>query len=222
MKTALITGTSRGIGKALAEKFMAEGWFVVGTAVSGLNLPNTDKFAGYDLDLSSHESISAFAEKIISEKIKIDLLINNAGVVEDEFDEAVIVSKLRKTFEVNLFGLIDLTEQLLPSVVSGGQVFNISSTAGMLSKELRKFNYPCYKISKTALNMYTRVLAGNLAEKDIFVASVHPGWVKTDMGGAEADLVPEDAAIYIYDFAKKKKSISDSGLFWFKSEKLPW
>lgn len=222
MKTILITGTSRGIGKALAEKFMSEGWFVIGTAVSGLNLVDSDKFEGYDLDLSSSKSIETFARALSQKKIHLDMIINNAGIVVDEFDEAVVMEKFRKTMEVNLFGLIDLTERLLPLLSDGGQIFNMSSTAGELGKELRPFKYPSYKISKTALNIYTVTLASRLMNKGSFVASIHPGWVKTDMGGEEADLTPEEAAGYIYDFAKKEKPMSETGKFWFKGEKIAW
>ena len=222
MKTIVITGTSRGIGKALAEKFMAEGWFVIGTAVSGLNLVDSDHFQGYDLDLSSPQSIEAFANEIISKKTPINMIINNAGVVLDEFDESVVMKKFRKTMEINLFGQIDLTERLLPLLAVGGQIFNMSSTAGELGKELKPFKYPSYKISKTALNMYTVTLASRLMGKGSFVASIHPGWVKTEMGGGEATITAEEAAGYIYDFASKQKPISDTGKFWFKGEVLSW
>lgn len=222
MKTALITGTNMGIGKALAEKFIAEGWFVIGTCVSGLNLEDSQSFKGYDLDLSSPKSIDGFVRTLVSEKRRIDLLINNAGVVMDEFDESVIMAKFRQTLEVNLFGPIDLTERLIPLLNKGAQVLNMSSTAGVLSKELRVFKYPSYKISKTALNMYTRTLAGRLAAQGIFVASIHPGWVKTDMGGSDADMSPEQSALDIYMFVIKEKPLSDTGFFWFKGEKLAW
>ena len=223
MKTAVITGTSQGIGRALAEKFMAEGWFVIGTAVSGINISDSINFKGYDLDLSLTESISSFASSLIEQGVVIDMLINNAGVCLDEFNDYVDMQKLRDTFEVNFFGLVDLTERLLPLLNKGAQVFNMSSTASMLSKELdlsRK--YPAYKISKAALNMYTRTLAARLLSKGQFVASIHPGWVKTNMGGGVADLTPAEAAAYIYDFASKEKDMTDTGFFWFKGERLDW
>ena len=222
MKTALITGTSRGIGRALAQRLMSQGWFVVGTAVSGVNLPDSGAFASYDLDLASPESIARLADALAARGTKIDLLVNNAGVCVDEFESAVDMKKLRETFEVNFFGLVDLTERVLPLMAERSQIFNMSSTAGMLGKPLRPFSYPAYKISKTAVNMYTRTLASRYMDKGIFVASLHPGWVKTDMGGGEADMSPEEAADHIYRFAEKEKPMSDTGLFWFKGERLEW
>jgi NAD(P)-dependent dehydrogenase (short-subunit alcohol dehydrogenase family) len=80
--------------------------------------------------------------------------------------------------------------------------------------------YPCYKISKCALNMYTRTLASRLNEDKITVSSVHPGWVRTEMGGEDADMSPEEAAAHIYELAIKPPK--ESGQFWFKGEKMSW
>jgi NAD(P)-dependent dehydrogenase (short-subunit alcohol dehydrogenase family) len=202
---------------------MSQGWYVVGTAVTGMNLPDSGAFKGYDLDLGSPESIARFADALSAKQIRIDFLMNNAGVCTDEFSDHVDMQRLRETFEVNFFGLIGLTESLLPLISDHGQIFNMSSTAGMLSKDLDlSKRYPAYKMSKTAVNMYTRTLAARLMSKGQFVASVHPGWVKTDMGGGEADLSPDEAASQIYEFAVKEKPISDTGLFWFKGERLDW
>ena len=100
---------------------------------------------------------------------------------------------------------------------------NISSTAGSLSLvgKVSHFmgHYPAYKISKAALNMYTCVLALELANTGIIVSSVHPGWVKTDIGGQEADLTPQQAAEGIYTVATMRP---ESGGFWFAGEPLPW
>jgi NAD(P)-dependent dehydrogenase (short-subunit alcohol dehydrogenase family) len=79
-------------------------------------------------------------------------------------------------------------------------------------------HYPSYKISKTAINMYTRTLALRLKDQ-VTVSSVNPGWVKTDMGGEDADITPEEATENIFKFAISKP---DSGLFWFNGEMMPW
>ena len=225
MKTILITGIGRGIGKALAEKFLAEGYFVIGTYFSKPLSYTHENLLSYKLDLSSAENIETCSKEILETKRKIDILINNAGVLEDEDETQVIVEKLRKTLEVNLIGTIDFTEHIIPLLNKGGHIINISSTASSL--EMTGFAvashhpgyYPAYKISKTALNMYTRTLAMRLHENSITVSSVHPGWVKTDMGGLEADITPEEAAKNIYNLAISEP---ETGQFWFNGEKLPW
>ncbi len=224
MKTVLITGVSKGIGQALMEKFLKEGFDVIGTIYGGIVPGARERLSLFDLDVSAPQSIASCAEKILSTGKKIDILINNAGVLIDEEETAVVVDKLRRTLEVNLIGLIDFTERLIPAVATGGHLINISSTAGSLeltgtAESHFPNHYPCYKISKTALNMYTRTLAFRLKKDDITVSSVNPGWVKTDMGGDEADLTPDEAADGIYSIAVSKP---ETGGFWFKDERLPW
>ncbi|MDO8466604.1 MAG: SDR family NAD(P)-dependent oxidoreductase [bacterium] len=219
----LITGTDKGIGKALAEKFLAEGHFVFGAYLSEA-FPASDASASHQLDLSSPESIAECAKKISESGKKIDILINNAGILLDEDETRVLVDKLRETLEVNLIGTIDFTERVIPMIPKGGHIVNISSTAGSLEfagtgKSHHPYHYPSYKISKAALNMYTRTLATALKDSEIIVSSVHPGWTKTAMGGQEADITSEEAAAGIYKFAISKP---ETGLFWFKGERLPW
>lgn len=223
MLNVLITGTSKGIGKALTQKFLAEGHFVIGTYLSEAPLPDRNSVF-YQLDLSSPKSIAKCSEQIVASGKKIDILINNAGVLLDEEETGVVVDLLRKTLEINLIGTIDFAERMIPLLNNGGHVLNISSTAGSLelageAKSHYPYHYPAYKISKSALNMYTATLANKMKKYDITVSSVHPGWVKTDIGGAEAEMSPEEAADGIYGVAMSRP---ETGQFWFKGEKLPW
>ena len=224
MKKVLITGVGKGIGQALAQKFLDEGYVVIGTTLSGSSDFEDRHFSCYRLDLSSPKSISACAEKVRKAEGKIDILINNAGVLLDEEETSVKPGILRKTLEVNLIGTIDFTEHIIPFVRTRGHIVNISSTAGSLALTSKNVShhphhYPAYKISKTALNMYTRTLAQALKNKGIAVSSVHPGWVKTDMGGADADITPQKAAKQIFDFAVTHPA---TGNFWYAGKKLPW
>lgn len=137
-------------------------------------------------------------------------------------ETSVAIETLRKTLQVNLVGTIDFTERMLPLINQGGHIVNISSSAGSLAEVGYESHfpghYPSYKISKTALNMYTRTLALRLKD-NIIVSSVHPGWVKTDMGGTEADITPEEAAEHIFGLAVSKP---ETGQFWFNGKKIPW
>jgi NAD(P)-dependent dehydrogenase (short-subunit alcohol dehydrogenase family) len=217
MRTIFISGISRGIGRALAERFLEAGDFVVGTSTDGKINYSHNNLVVYALNYYKQESITDFIRNIKNLNMKIDILINNAGVLIDESETSVVVEKLKTTLEANLFGVIWITEGLIPIINLGGSIINISSSAGSLERTTQTI-YPSYKISKAALNMYTRTLAIRLADK-ITVSSVHPGWVKTDMGGDNADMTPEEAAGEIFKLAGSK---IESGQFWFKGEKLPW
>lgn len=228
MKNILITGIGRGIGKALAEKFLAEGHNVIGTTQTGSSDITNDRLKVYKLDLSSDESIEMCARSIKESGVVVDMLINNAGGLFDDEITHVIIEKLRQTLNVNLIGTINFTEHTLPFISKNGHIINISSSAGSLSEtdyhthSHHPNQYPAYKISKAALNMYTRTLAMRLSKEDengITVSSVHPGWVKTEMGGEEAPMTPEEAAEHIYKLAISKP---ETGQFWFKGEKYPW
>jgi len=224
MKTVLITGINRGIGEALAQKFLSKDYSVIGTYRSDKSTIENKNLFALELDLSSGESISACVKEITGLGKNIDILINNAGVLLDEEETSVIPEKLRKTLAINLIGTIDFTEKIIPLINKSGHIVNISSTAGSLEKAggasgHYPYHYPSYKISKAALNMYTRTLALRLEKSEITVSSVHPGWVKTEMGGQEAAISAEEAADGIYKVAI---SNPETGQFWFKDEKLPW
>ncbi len=223
-KTVLITGTRRGVGKALAEKFLAEGFTVFGTSKERLAANDPKHMIAFELDLSIPESITQCVEGMRARNQKIDILINNAGVLLDEDETAVVPDKLRKTLEINLIGTIDFTERMLPLLGDNAHIVNISSTAGSIEETGHGFShdpghYPAYKISKAALNMYTRTLALRLKKKGLTASAVHPGWVKTDMGGSDAPRLPEEAAARIYELAL---SYPESGHFWFDGKKLAW
>jgi|SRR3989344_3035367 len=224
MRTVLITGIGKGIGQALREKFLSEGWFVLGTYHTTKSA-SKENLLSFPLDLSSPQSISECVQAIQETGRKISVLVNNAGVLIDEEETNVIVKKLRETLEVNLIGTIDFTERITPLIEEGGHIMNISSTAGSLELATNDqashypYHYPAYKISKAALNMYTKTLSARMSNQGIIVSSVHPGWVKTEMGGLEADISPEEAGEYIYEFAMTRP---ETGGFWFQGEKLPW
>jgi NAD(P)-dependent dehydrogenase (short-subunit alcohol dehydrogenase family) len=219
MKTVLITGASRGIGRATAEKFLAEGWFVIGTSTRGEIDISPLNFSFVKLDLSDRQSIKRAAADIRKLPKNIDVLVNNAGISEEDFgDTELTMDKLRKTLEVNIVGIADFTEQLLASGNHFKHIINISSMSGSLTAENGGF-LPAYKISKAALNMYTHILSGRLAPQGTIVSSIDPGWVKTDMGGDEAPREASDAADDIYTLAISKV---ESGQFWLNGKKRSW
>jgi len=221
MKTVVITGISRGIGKALANKFLNEGYRVIGTSTSGKVDIRNENLEIIKLDLSNQKSIALATKKIASITTKIDILLNNAGTSFDEVDEEIDVSVLRKTLEVNLLGPIDFTKRLIQYISKGGQIINTSSIMASLTTDIGNniLDCPSYRISKTAVNMYTKTLASLLKKRGVIVSSIHPGWVKTAMGGEDAPREPKEAADQIFKLATTSH---ETGLFWYDNEKLPW
>lgn len=228
MKNVLITGVSRGIGKALAQKFLNEGYYVIGTSVSGDADFENENLKVVQLDLTKPDSIEKCVDQIKDMNLKIDILDNNAGMLFDDGETKLSVEKLRETLEVNLIGTADFTEKVLPFVNDRGHVIFTSSSAGSISEtdyhthSHHPNQYPAYKISKAALNMYMRTLAMRLEKEKagIKVSAVHPGWVKTEMGGEDAPMTPEEAAEDIFKTATD--ATVETGQFWFKGEKYLW
>jgi NAD(P)-dependent dehydrogenase (short-subunit alcohol dehydrogenase family) len=218
MQTILITGASRGIGRALARKFLDQGDAVIGTSRTGIADFAHQNLLFIPLELTDAQSIEACANAVAALNKKIDILVNNAGIWHPKDEHKTIeIPTLRETLEANLFGPINFTERLLPLMNDGGHIINLSSRRGSMSYTTESL-YPCYGISKAALNMFTRNLAARLKGKQT-VSCVHPGYVKTDMNEGAGDITAEEAADDIYQLAR---SNVETGQFWFKGEKFPW
>lgn len=215
----LISGCSRGIGLATANLYLENhNVSVIGTSTSGhctILHPNLKCFS---LDLSSSESISNFVSLI--KDLKFDILINNAAILLDVSNQLnVDLQLLKKTFEVNVFGTIELTELILPYMNAGGHIINISSEWGAFSESNFNALHPHYKMSKAALNMYTKLLAKRLEHTNINVSALDPGWTQTNMGGNEAPRKPMDVA---QEIVKLSTSIVPSGIFWHLGKARQW
>ncbi len=220
MKTVLITGASRGIGKALAQKFLSEGYFVIGTSTKGTSTISNENIITFQLDLANPESIKDCAEKILKLKKPIDILINNAAVILTEKDNdrnEINGDTLRKVINIDLVGTIDFTMQIVPIINPGGHIVNTSSRQGSFDYVFEIKN-PSYQISKAGLNMFTRLLSFQLKDK-ITVSSVHPGAVLSGLAASDANMRPEEAALYIYQTAISNPK---TGQFWFKGQPFPW
>lgn len=224
MKTAVITGASRGIGLAAAKKFLTEGWFVIGTSTSGAMPIEDAKLTALKLDYLKPDTIAETVSAIRSAGKKIDVLVNNAGIWPDEEEKEEVnisISALRIVLEVNLIGTIDFTEQLLAAslIQDGGHIVSVGSMSGGITGEVGSM-VPSYKISKVGLSMYTRTLAARLANRKVMVSIIDPGWVRTDMGGDEAPRDPKDAADEIFELATREQI--ETGQFWLNGSKRNW
>ncbi|MCX6715174.1 MAG: SDR family NAD(P)-dependent oxidoreductase [Candidatus Uhrbacteria bacterium] len=218
MKTVFISGASRGIGKALAQLFIKNNFFVIGTSTKGVVDFTHENLLMLQLDQTDSSSIERCARSVTDLGKKIDVLINNAAMwIEGDYEKEVDVTILRKTLEANLIGVIDLTERLIPLMNQGGHMVNVSSRQGSFGY-ISTIHTTSYSISKAALNMYTRALAYRLTDH-ITVSAIHPGYVKTDMNEGEGDLEPEEAANDIYELALRDV---ETGKFWFQGKEFPW
>jgi short-subunit dehydrogenase len=212
-KTILITGASKGIGFSLANKFLENGFKVIGTSRSGkIEEIENENFEALQLDLLDFKNIEILKKEIIERGIKIDILINNAGIGPDLDCNNPEVTTFKQTFDVNVIGTTFLTEVLIENINKNGKIINISSKMGSIEL-CERIDSVAYRMSKTALNMYTKILSNRLSEK-IRVASVHPGWVRTTIAKkniTEGKLSSEESANGIFDFAMSEFR---NGIYW--------
>lgn len=221
MATILITGANRGIGLELARQYSEAGDTVIRT-MRGVDKAETPFGTTMALDVTDEESVASFAAALGDQPI--DLLINNAGVSggaglrSTELDFA----SFQQVIDANVFGPLRVTQALLPNLrkASGARVAVMSSRMGSLA--LAQSGHLPYRTSKAAVNMAFKLLAADLHGEGIAVAMLHPGWVRTDMGGAGADI---DVKTSVTGLRKVLAglSLSNSGSFWaYDGEALPW
>jgi NAD(P)-dependent dehydrogenase (short-subunit alcohol dehydrogenase family) len=210
-KIILLTGTSQGIGHALTKLLLFDGYRVIGTNTTGIDNINDNNYKSFALDLSNLDSIAAFEKNFQLDNIKIDILINNAGIGPDLDFELPEKISFQKTFDVNVTGTTFFTEQMLQHLNIGGKIVNISSKMGSVDV-CEKSDSVAYRMSKAALNMYTKILSNRLEGKQL-VASVHPGWVRTNIAKSNVNgrLSPEESAQKIFQFIT---SDFKTGIFW--------
>ena len=222
-KIVLITGASKGIGKALTEKMLDESFIVIGTSRSGkIQRIQHKNFYPLKLDLSCTESIKGAHKEIFSNFNHIDILINNAGIGPDLYTNKPEKKSFDQTFDVNITGTVFFTEPIIELIRENGIILNISSKMGSIAV-CGLVDSIAYRMSKSALNMYTKILSNRLKDK-IRVASIHPGWVKTAIIKSNLKngrLTPKESAENIYDFLISK---FESGTFWDseKGNALTW
>lgn len=231
-RIAIVTGGNRGIGKEIARQLAREALDVVigardaarlAAAVGELGAEGGN-VAGYPLDVSDPESVRAFVARVQKEHGRPGVLVNNAGVFPEPRGatvEGASTSLWRETFEVNVFGAVRMCREVLPHMrkLRYGRIVNVSSGLGQL--EGMGAGTPAYRASKAALNALTRTLAAEVDGTGILVNSMSPGWVRTDMGGAEAPRSVEEGAETAVWLCLLPSS-GPSGRFFRDREAIPW
>jgi Short-chain dehydrogenases of various substrate specificities len=237
-RVAVVTGANRGLGLGTSRALAKQGYRV---GMVGRNRENLEAAAAslkaeglavepFVADVTRQEDVDALAHWVEETLGRADVLVNNAGVLlgsKDFFHGApasVFLADpdlVRQNIEVNTLGPLRLCQALVPLMRRHryGRIVNISSGMGQLS-DMGGY-WVGYRMSKTALNVLTRVLAAELDGTPIKVNSICPGWVKTDMGGPQADRTVEEAVPGIV-WAATLPADGPSGGFFRDGEPIPW
>ena len=196
-RVAVVTGGNRGIGFEICRQLAQQGIHVVLTSRDGAKgKAAVKKLRGDELEVAYHRldvteanSVASLVAYLEQQYGRADILVNNAGIMIDPKGSRVLNSDIetyRATLETNFFGPLRLVQALVPLMRKHGygRVVNLSSGQGQLSE--MGSGTPAYRVSKTALNAVTRIVAAETRGSNILVNSMCPGWVKTDMGGRNA------------------------------------
>ncbi|SEI42595.1 SDR family NAD(P)-dependent oxidoreductase [Pseudomonas sp. NFR16] len=245
-KVALVTGSARGLGFEIAKQLgLCGARVIIGSRESGRATTVASDLKGLGitvsalkLDVTSEDDRLAAFTTIDADYGKLDILINNAGVLLDSVDAGVPakwrpsetpVNVLRETFEANFFAPVLLTQRLLPLLKrsEAGRIVNLASIRGSLThlSDPDSPVYPghalAYDSSKVALNAFTVLLGEELRDTSIKVNAIHPGWLRTEMGGKNADLSVEEGARTVVQYACLADDGPTAGFF-SRDERMPW
>lgn len=232
-KNILITGVNRGLGLGLTEHYLREGHRVFGLTrkkqepeLSRLSEKNPGKLIIFEADICSKEDLMRTKEALLKDTTALDIIINNAGrygsntsALADPLDE----QELTLTFKTNVIGPLWVAHYFVPLLKKGHdkKLVHISTLMASMADNQAGGSYP-YRLSKTALNMANKNLSIELKADGIISLALHPGWVKTDMGGAQA---PLDVKTSVEGMAQviERLTLSDSGCFFdYRGRELPY
>ncbi len=230
MPSVLVTGANRGIGLELVRQYAADGWRVLATArdpgaapaLQALAAASGGAVAIHALEVTNADAIDRLAAALKGEPI--DLLINNAGVaVRDGMNfGSTNPDSWARAFEVNAIAPTKVSESLLPNILAGK-----GRTIGMMSSRLGSHSYNtgsylAYRATKAALNSVVRTMAAELKEKGVMTVALHPGHVRTDMGGASAPVVPSASAAGLRAVLAGMTPAKSGGFYDFEGNELAW
>jgi NAD(P)-dependent dehydrogenase (short-subunit alcohol dehydrogenase family) len=227
-KIAIVTGGNRGIGFEICRQLARMGIKVILTArdeSKGKDAVRKLQYEGldvvfYSLDITDEQSIKRLAGWVEQTFNRIDILINNAAINIDEDCTALKadINKIKETMETNVYGPLRLCQALLPIMRKNnfGRIVNVSSGAGALNEMTT--GSPGYRISKTALNVITKLLGNELVATNITVNSLCPGRIRTDMNpnGERSVEQGADTAIWLAD------ENVETGKFFRDRKEIPW
>lgn len=220
MKTVLITGANRGIGLEFCQQLKAKDYNVIAVCrSSNSNLDALDVRVESDVDVTDAASLSKLADNL--KGTRIDLMINNAGIMSQETIDDLNFDAIRKQFEVNALGPLMTINALSDLFTTPAKLVLVTSRMGSVADN-GSGSYYGYRMSKSALNSAGVSLAHDLKERDIAVAILHPGFVKTDLTGQMGDVTPNESVKNMLARIDEL-TIDNSGTFWHANgETLDW
>ena len=232
MKTLLITGANRGIGLEFVRQYAADGWRVfaccrkpaAADTLDRLLSQFPDRIQVYALDITDHRQIEQLSQTLADQPI--DLLINNAGVYPPDRGDAfgkTDYAAWRHAFEVNTMAPLKMTEAFIRQVSRSNlkTIATITSNMGSVADNRGGGSY-IYRSSKAGVNIVVKSLSIDLNPQKIIAVVLHPGWVKTDMGGPGA-LITAEQSVTGMRRVISNLSLQDSGKFYaFDGQIIPW
>jgi NAD(P)-dependent dehydrogenase (short-subunit alcohol dehydrogenase family) len=227
-RVALVSGGNRGIGLEVCHQLDERGY----TVVMGSRDGEKGRIAAeglewnvipQQLDVADAGSVDRMAAFIEEEFGQLDTLVNNAGISNDEGQRGVDadLDRVKESLEANLFGAWRLCEMAIPLMRRNGYGRIVNVSTGLAALEDMGGGSPGYRVSKTALNALTRILASELRGSGILVNAVNPGWVQTDMGGSGATRSVEEGAEALV-WAATLPNSGPTGGFFQDRRPVPW
>jgi NAD(P)-dependent dehydrogenase (short-subunit alcohol dehydrogenase family) len=231
-RVALVTGANCGLGFETSRQLLSKGLNVVLTGRDDKALERAFRSLGQDreramtvgMDVTDVASIM-HAQQVVAQQFgRVDILVNNAAVLlfEDEDVLSIPADAYQRTFDTNVFGVIEVCRVFAPAMARAGygRIVNVSSGAGQLATV--STYAPAYSMSKAAVNAFTRILAHTYRSSGVLVNAVDPGWVRTDMGGPSAPRSPQEGADTIVWLATLPDNGPPPGGFFRDRRAIEW
>ena len=221
------------MGLCFAKKYLKDG-FLVFAGTRDLEVPSLKELQQeypngllpLELEVTDTESVAAAARSVRAYTEKLDILINNAAVHNStsfEVLENADIDDCLMVYDINSLGPLRVVKEFLPFLRNnpGARVINISSESGSISTCGREKEFD-YCMSKAALNMASRMLANYLKKDQVIVRAVHPGWMRTDMGGSNAALDPYETACKLAELFETMSDPEGPGFIDNQGKEYPW
>ncbi len=230
-ETVMITGANRGIGLEFVRQYFEKGWEIYATArqpekaeeLHELQSQDPDRLNIMKLDISVPEAVEAMGRTLERVIGSLDLLINNAGTYGSKASfEELTAGDIREVFETNCLGSFRVTRRLMDLLKAGeGKIVFITSLMGSIDDNRSGGAYP-YRISKAALNMLGKTISEDYKHEGIYSLLLHPGWVKTRMGGENAKITTRESVTGMCEVIENLDEKMSGEFYAYDGEKRPW